>query len=261
MSGDVCEVVLRTGEGCHTGFMLRSSERGALVELPSVAEGDLFSVSFDESVHGCVGLEATGRRVGVPGATETQIGIKWHYVISRVGLAPIKELFLQHFGADFPPLDDERVKHMGGGYWSVNMDSVHPDYGVEPPTQISLDFFSEVVQSCSKENGTLYPKCSVGYSIGMIAHRGRALRITATSVIVHTNGVLPPLGALVCLQFRVSNLANLPVVIFRGMVKNRTSKGSRKGQMSTFEVRIRDIYDMDESGAMVSFLKGLEVAE
>ena len=260
MNTELCDVVLRTGEVTSPGTIVRSSERGALVETPSVIEGDLFSVSFRESSYGYLGLEGTGRKVGVPGAKENQLGVKWHYITSRVGLAAIKELFIEEFSAEFPGLDDERVARIGG-YWTVNMEPEVPEYAAPLPSLISVETYEGAVDALSRENGTLYPKCSVTYSIGMIAHKGRALRLTTGSMVIHTNGVLPPLGALVSLQFRVSHLPREPVVVIRGMVKNRAAKGTRKGHMSTFEVKIRDLYDMDAPGALLSFLEQLSVKD
>ena len=117
------------------------------------------------------------------------------------------------------------------------------------PLEYSAEEFS-VFTNEADGAGTLC-KCSVCYSIRMISHAGRALRMTP-NLWWYTNGVLPHWGT-VCLNSEVVT-GSKGVSIIRGTVRHRTSKEEQRGGMSVFEIRIRDAYDMDEHGLLKSFL-------
>jgi hypothetical protein len=256
MDALICDVVIRAGQDCTMGRMVRGSVRGALLESDGELPDLTLSVSFQESTLGPRCLEGIGRKMAVPGATDLQWGIKWHYFVSRGGLAPLKELFMNGLDADLVDLAEEQISHMGS-YWVIRCDP--DDTAVTPmePLVHSSEAFAHLFTESGQGAGTLYPKCSVGYSVGMISHAGRALRMTSSAVVVHTNGVMPPLGALVCLQFKISSPRGDQISLIRGTVRHRRAKEEQRGGMCVFEVRIRDAYDMDEHGALEAFMKEL----
>jgi len=256
MDALIRDVVIRAGQHCTVGRMVRGSVRGALLESDGDIPDTTLSISFQESTLGPRSLEGVGKKMAVPGATELQWGVKWHYFISRGGLAPLKELFLNGLETALGDLAEEQVSHMGS-YWVIRCDLDDPEASPLEPLVHSAEAFTHLFTEGGRGAGTLYPKCSVGYSVGMITHAGRVLRMTSNGVVVHTNGVMPPLGSLVCLQFKLSSPQGEQISIIRGTVRHRTAKEEQRGGMCVFELRIRDAYDMDEHGALESFLKEL----
>jgi len=256
MDALIRDVVIRAGQHCTVGRMVRGSVRGALLESDGDIPDTTLSISFQESTLGPRSLEGVGKKMAVPGATELQWGVKWHYFISRGGLAPLKELFLNGLETALGDLAEEQVSHMGS-YWVIRCDLDDPEASPLEPLVHSAEAFTHLFTEGGRGAGTLYPKCSVGYSVGMITHAGRVLRMTSNGVVVNTNGVMPPLGSLVCLQFKLSSPQGEQISIIRGTVRHRTAKEEQRGGMCVFELRIRDAYDMDEHGALESFLKEL----
>lgn len=240
------------------GTFLRGSLKGALFRIDDSLSDttELGIVLNGASTWGRRTLFGVGRRVEVPGADSGDVGLRWLRLVSRDGIAPLKEFISHELETDFSQISDEHIVHTGS-YWTVVCEPENTR--AWPPERLmwNAEEFAEAFDR-GGTHSTLYPKNTVAYSVGMISHQGRAIRMTNSSVTVHTNSVLPPLGSLVYLQFLLPEEDGFSVSIVRGMVSSRSDKSVKKGGKSHFDIRIRDAFDMDIPGRFGRYLDTLK---
>lgn len=240
------------------GTFLRGSLKGGLFRIddPLGDTTELGIVLNGTSTWGRRTLFGVGRRVEVPGADSLDVGVRWLRLVSRDGIAPLKEFISHELQTDFSQILDEHVVHTGS-YWTVVCEPGNTRAWPPEPLMWNAEEFAEAFDR-GGTHSTLYTKSTVAYSVGMISHQGRVIRMTNTSVTVHTNSVLPPLGSLVYLQFELPEEDGFSVSIVRGMVSSRSDKSVKKGGKSHFDIRIRDGFDMDIPGRLGRYLDALK---
>lgn len=245
-------VVLRVDGEVVRAPIVKGSGNVLLVQGRAPCTGETTEFAIEASWLPKKAVRGCGRAAHVGAPDSGIFALRAARLASGAGAAPIKDFLRTICGVDLADMPQARLDRVGHYWWF----QAETDGAVERMTRLRPEELEEILSRIAGDGSdSLYLRQPLIYLVNSTPFSGRAVRITPSSLVVHTNSPLPPLGSLVHLQFTVDCGLVERYAVVRGGIARRSDDrqvGSWKGR---FDVKIYDVEDLERRGVFERMLE------
>lgn len=252
------ELILDVAGGPLRARFVRGGLSGALLAGPHPPDGELvrFTVAGGAYPEGHVRGLGRVARAGAGGVGDA-FGIKLLKLECGDGLPPLKELLREHLHTEFSDLAHSQVQRIAN-HWAICCSPDDPDAALTrlPPIE------APAIEAWFRPEGrppvlSVYVRRTVAYLVNFVPFYGRGARLNESTFLIHTNLVLPSLGA----QLQVQMPVHLPDVdswvVLVGAVQRRSDQREQSVFKGSFEMRVDRVEEIGVPGIFFRLLDQL----
>lgn len=245
-------VVLRVDGGVERVPVVKASGTVLLLQgtPPPVGEPMEFAVESAWLPPKALRGLARAAHVGSPGSG--LYALRLMRLASGAGAAPIKDFLRTVCGVDVRDMARGRLERIGHYWWF----EAEPQGSLERlPRRHPAELTDQLRALTGDGSDTMYLRLPVTYLVNSVPHAGRAIRISQSSLVIHTNSTLPPLGSLVYVQFSLDCGLVERYAVVRGGVARRADSQRESKRRGRFDLKVYDIEDVERNGVFSRLLE------
>ena len=238
-------------------LFLRGGLGGAMVQGPTPPVGELLRFSVRGGTYAPGRLRGLARVLRAAVGGGDVFGLKLLRLQCGEGLPPVKEFLREQLHTELSDLPSERTVRIAN-HWTVICAPEDLDAAPRRNTPIT----AEQLEAYFHPPGgrtilNVYIRRTVAYLVNLVPFYGRAVRLSETTLVIHTNMPLPSLGAHVHVQLPARVGDDETYVVLTGAVQRRSDQRDQSVWKGSFEMRVDSAEEIEVEGIFFRFLDHL----